>query len=195
MCPRAVLVCCAALLLAGMVMAGCGGADDQPIPAAAARALVRDLDSVEQRVRAGECRRARTTLRRLQQTAAGLPENVEPGVRATLDSGVRRLGEMVRVECRQKRPKPKAEPEAPVAPPVDTTPEPTPSYGPPVQAEPEEPVEEEQPQEEQPQEEPNEERPSEEPADDAPPAQESPEPGDSEGNEPDPCPPDAGPTC
>lgn len=179
----------ALLLVAVALLAGCGGADE-PIPAASARALVRDLDVVEQRVRAGECRQARATLRRLDRTAAALPEGVEAGVRATLSGGVDRLASLVQAQCRQKRPKPvvQEKPE-PIAPPVDTTPEPAPEPEP-------EPVPEEPAPEEKPKEKPKDEQPAdEEPAAEDRPADEEPKPDKGNGGVPNPCPPGSPGTC
>lgn len=185
----------APVLVVALVVAGCGGGDggtDQ-IPVAAARALVRDIDTVERRVRAGECRKTRPTMRRLTATARGLPEDVNADLRATLTGGVERLGRLVQSQCRQKRPKPKPapapvveEPEVPVAPdptPVEPEPEPTPEPEPePAPVEEEPPPVEEEPQEEEPAEE---EPPAEEPKPDK-------EPKDKVG---DPCGPNAPPTC
>jgi outer membrane biosynthesis protein TonB len=179
-----------ALLLAALALLPACGGSDEPIPAASARALVRYLDAVEQRVRAGECRQARATLRRLDRTAAALPEGVEPSVRTTLSGGVDRLAGLVQAECRQKRPKPvvQEEPE-PIAPPVDTTPEPAPEPAP-------EPEPEEPPAEEKPKQEPTDEQPpKDDSGDDKPKGDEEPKPDDSKGGVPNPCPPGSPGTC
>jgi hypothetical protein len=176
----------ALLLVTVALVTGCGGADE-PIPAASAQALVRDLDTVEKRVRAGECGRARASLRRLDRTTAALPEDVESDVRATLADGVDRLAGLVRTQCRQKQPEPVVQPEPePIAPPVETTPEPIPEPEP----EPEEP-----PAEEKPKEEPKDEQPSKDSGDDEPAGDKEPKPDDSKGGVPDPCPPGAPGTC
>lgn len=187
--PRDILKRLAPVVLVAGLLVGCGESDE-PIPAAAAQALVRDLAAVEQTVRAGECERARSALARLDRTAAGLPEDVQSEVRATLDRGVDRLGPMVRTECKPKPPPEPVveEPEEPIAPPVDTTPEPEPTPEPQVQPEPEpeQPTEEEQPQDEQPAE--------EEPAGEDPPAEEKPKDDKPKGVD-DPCGPNPDPTC
>jgi len=119
------------------VIAGCGSGD--PIPPEVAGSLIAGLDDVEQKIRAGECRQTRPTLRRLDQTARSLPEGVDEGTRATLESGVDHLGELIRTQCKRKskpRRKKKAEPRIP-SPPVQRTLEPEPRViGPPAQPEP-----------------------------------------------------------
>jgi outer membrane biosynthesis protein TonB len=143
-----------ALALAAFA-AGCGGASE-PIPTASAEALIQGIDRVEASVREGECRRTRSTLRRLEKTARELPADVDPELRRTLVGGVENLAELVRTQCKQKRPKPKPKPK-PVEPepeptyeaPVESEPEPEPSYEPPVREEPQqepEPQRREEPQ-------------------------------------------------
>jgi predicted small lipoprotein YifL len=130
------------------VIAGCGSGG--PLPPEVAGSLVRGLDDLEQKVRAGECRQTRATLQRLDQTARSLPEGVDEATRETLESGVDHLGELLKTQCKQKpkpRRKKKAEPRI-SSPPVQSTPEPEPRViGPQAQPEPTP----EQPMPEQPQ--------------------------------------------
>ena len=143
------LTLCAAALLA----AGCGGADQQ-IPTGSARALVSDIDAVEQGVRAGECDRTGSRLQRLKRTAGELPEDVDAELRTTLEGGVVQLERLAKAECRQRKPEPVEEEPEPVAPPpVETTPEPEPEPEPAPEPEPEpepEPPDEEPPGEDRP---------------------------------------------
>ncbi len=182
----------ASALVAAALLPGCGGGND-PIPADAAQALLRDIGTVERRAMAGECRKSRATLRRLTATARGLPEEVSADVRATLTGGVDRLGGLVQTQCRQKRPKPKPKPEpiveepaTPVEPTPQATPEPQPEPEPEPTPEPQTPDEE--PQQEEPVEEPP---PDEEPPSEEPPGEEP--PGNGGGGNP--CPPGSEATC
>ncbi len=179
-------------LLAAVLVAGCGGSDTQ-IPAGVAQALVREIDSIESRVSAGECRQAKSSMQQLGRTAGELPEDVDTDVRTTLAGGIDRLGRLVRAECKQKpKPTPKPEPveEAPepeyVPPAVDTAPEPAPEPAPEVEPQPQEepkqqdPAPEEEPANEQPKQEPNQSgQPTEEPKSDGDGGSDVCPPGDS----------------
>jgi hypothetical protein len=183
------LTLCAAALLA----AGCGGADQQ-IPTGSARALVADIDAVEQGVRAGECDRTGSRLQRLKRTAGELPEDVDAELRTTLEGGVVQLERLAKAECRQRKPEPVEEEPEPVAPPpVETTPEPEPEPEPAPEPEPEpEPAPEPEP-EPAPEPEPE---PAPEPEPEPEPAPEpepEPEPAPEPEPEPEPEPPDEEP--
>ena len=96
--------------MAVLAAAGCGAGD--PIPANTAASIIRGLDDIEQRVDAGECRRARTTLRALERRVSALPDKVDSEARSTTEAGVARLAELVQTQCKQKpKPKPESEPE------------------------------------------------------------------------------------
>ena len=186
-------------LFAAMLMAGCGGADAQ-IPTGVAQALVREIDSIENRVSAGQCRQAKSSMERLVRTAGQLPDDVDTDVRTTLAGGIERLGRLVKAECRQK-PKPTPKPE-----PVEEVPEPEPEPEPePVETAPEpevtpepefEPQPEEEPKEEEPapEEEPQGEEPKEEPAAPEEPEEPKPDAGDGDASS-DVCPPGDSATC
>ncbi len=173
---------------AALLAAGCGGADQQ-IPSDSASALVRDIDAIEQGVRAGECERTGSWLQRLERTAGDLPEDVDPELRTTLEGGVDQLERLARAECRQREPEPVVEEPEPVAPPpVETTPEPEPEPAPEPEPQPEpEPEPEPKPEPE----------PEPEPKDEDPPREERPKkkrdrPDDTVA---DPCPPGSADTC
>ena len=188
------LTVCAAALLA----AGCGGADQQ-IPTGSARALVSDIDAVEQGVRAGECDRTGSRLQRLKRTAGELPEDVDAELRTTLEGGVVQLERLAKAECRQRKPEPVKEEPAPVAPPpVETTPapEPEPEPAPEPAPEPEpEPAPEPEPEPKpKPKPEP---KPEPEPEPEEPPRQDRPKnkPDKPDDTVADPCPPGSAATC
>ena len=108
-----------------LLVAGCGGGE---LPATDAQAMLRDLGKVEQGVRAGECQATRPTLRRLDRNVASIPADVDPEVRTTLDRGVDHLGRLVGRECKQREPDAVVtEPEPITPPPVESTPEPSPT--------------------------------------------------------------------
>ena len=186
-------------VLAAVLVAGCGASDPQ-IPAGVAQALVREIDSIENRVSAGQCGQAKSSMQRLVRTAGGLPEDVDSDVRTTLAGGIDRLGRLVRAECRQKpKPAPKPEPveetpEPEYEPaPVEPEPEPEPEYEPEVEPQPEQEPEEDQAPQEEPDEEPKPEPDqSEEPAEDP-----KPDNGNNGGGGSDSgvCPPGDSPTC
>ncbi len=184
-----VLTVCAAALLA----AGCGGAD-QLIPTGSARALVGDIDAVEQGVRAGECDRTGSRLQRLKRTAGDLPEDVDAEVRTTLEGGVVQLERLAKAECRQRKPEPVEEEPEPVAPPVEPEPEPEPEPAPEPAPEPEPEPEPEPKPEPKPEPEPE---PEPEPPDEEPPGEDRPK---KKRDKPmdtvqDPCPPGSAATC
>jgi outer membrane biosynthesis protein TonB len=108
-------------LAVAALTAGCGSSEK--IPEQTAAALGSNLETVENRVEAGECQEARAQLRRVDRTVGGLPRDVDPRVRSTLGRGVDHLGELIGKQCKQK-PEPV---KRPVAPPVVTTPEPAPT--------------------------------------------------------------------
>ncbi len=177
-------------LLSSIALAGACGFSADPIPVDIAQGLIAEIDAVEQGVRDGECRRMRSTLRRMEGEVEALPPDTDEEVRTTLGTGIAHLGRLAQGECKQKRP-PARKPKRKPAPTVDTTPDPVeaPEPEPEVEPEPErqveepeveEPVDEEPSQEEQPQEE----EPQEEPDDDG-----------GGGEVPDPCAGNAGPTC
>jgi hypothetical protein len=87
-----------------LVLAGCGGQDQgQPIPTSTAQNILSRLDEVGRRVDARSCNSARDdSLPALRREVDGLPDNVDQRVRATLDDGVGRLGELVGTQCKQK---------------------------------------------------------------------------------------------
>ena len=182
-------------LLAAVLLAGCGGSDAQ-IPAGVAQALVREIDAIENRVSAGECGQAKSSMQQLVRTAGALPENVDPDLRTTLAGGIERLGRLVRAECRQKpKPTPKPEPveevpePEPEPEPVETAPEPEPTPEPEVEPE---PAEEPQQEDPAPEEEPAGEEQEPEPAPDEEPTEE-PEPDGDGGSSV--CPPGDSATC
>ncbi len=174
----------AAVAVAVLAAAGCGAGD--PIPANTAASIIRGLDDIEQRVDAGECRRARTTLRALERRVRALSDKVDPEARSTTEAGVARLAELVQTQCKQK-PKPKPEPE----------PEPlTPT--PPVQQTPQEEPTVEQPTEPDPvPEEPTRDEPQNdgEPQPEEPKKPEEPKPPKLKGDGQNPCPPGAEANC
>jgi hypothetical protein len=174
---------------AGLLASGCGGADEQ-LPKSSARALVRDIDAVEQGVRAGECDDTRSPLRRLKRTAGDLPADVDAELQTTLQGGVGRLERLARAECRQREPEPvEPEPEQLETPPVYTEPEPAPEPEPePELEQPVDPTPEEKTQE-PPEEEPKEEKPAK---DNGPKQKNKEKPKDTV---PDPCPPGSDDTC
>ena len=181
---------------AALLAAGCGGADQQ-IPTGSARALVADIDAVEQGVRAGECDRTGSRLQRLKRTAAELPEDVDAELRTTLEGGVVQLERLAKAECRQRKPEPVEEEPEPVAPPpVETTPEPEPEPEPAPEPEPEpEPAPEPEPEPEpapEPEPEPEPEPPDEEPPGEDRPKKKRDKPDDTVR---DPCPPGSAATC
>jgi outer membrane biosynthesis protein TonB len=111
-----------ALLVAiAALTAACGGSER--IPEQTAAALGRNLETVGNRVEAGECQEARAQLGRANRTVVGLPGGVDPSVRSTLERGIDHLGELIGEQCKQK-PEPV---KRPVAPPVVTSPEPAPT--------------------------------------------------------------------
>lgn len=183
-----------AALLSAIVLAGACGGSAQPIPVDIAQGLVAEIDAVEQGVRAGECRRTRSTLRRMDREVKSLPPDTDEQVRTTLGAGIAHLARLARGECKQKRPPAKKRKPKPA--PVETTPEPEadPEPEPEIEAEPEpepqveEPVEEQPADEEEPtqEEQPREERPEEEEPDDG---------GGGDGETPNPCADNPGPTC
>jgi hypothetical protein len=83
-----------------LVLAGCGGSENLPPDTAAA--LVRNLDTIDKGVSAGECAKTRPALRRLQGRVRDLPKDVNPGVRTTLATGVTRLEDLFKSQCKQK---------------------------------------------------------------------------------------------
>jgi len=178
---------------AALLAAGCGGADQQ-IPTGSARALVADIDAVEQGVRAGECDRTGSRLQRLKRTAGELPEDVDAELRTTLEGGVVQLERLAKAECRQRKPEPVEEEPEPVAPPpVETTPEPEPEPEPEPAPEPEpEPAPEPEP-EPAPEPEP-EPKPKPKPKPEEPPREERPKEKRDKPIE-DPCPPGSADTC
>jgi hypothetical protein len=98
-----------------LLVAGCGRSENLPPDRAAA--LVRNLDTIDRGVSAGECAKTRPALRRLQGRVRDLPEDVDAGVRTTLDTGVKHLDDLFNSQCKQK-PAPVAT--APIAPRVAT---------------------------------------------------------------------------
>lgn len=135
--------------------------------------MLRDLGKVEQGVRAGECKATRPMLRRLDRNVAALPNDVDAGVRTTLDGGLDQLERLVGRECKQREPDPVVtEPEPITPPPVESTPEP-----PPTVTEP--PPETEQQQQAEPQ---DEEPKDEEPKKDEPTKDEPKEPKEPKGD-------------
>ena len=180
------------MLLSAIVLVGACGGSARPIPVDVAQGLVAEINAVEQGVRAGECRRTRSTLRRMDREVKALPPDTDEQVRTTLGAGIGHLGRLARGECKQKRPPAKKRKPKPA--PIETTPEPVePEPEPEVQPEPrepqvEEPVEEQPADEEEPtqEEQPREEQPQEEEPDDG---------GGGDGETPNPCADNPGPTC
>jgi hypothetical protein len=175
---------------ASFLVAGCGSGE---LPATDAEAMLRDLDKVEHGVRTGECEATRPTLRRLDRNVADLPDDVDVGVRATLDGSVDHLGRLVAEQCKQRKPDPVVTEPEPITPPaVDSTPEPSPTVTEP-------PLETEQQREEEPRreepadEEPKDEKPKEEEPKDEEPKEDKPK--EPEGDGRDPCPPGSSARC
>jgi hypothetical protein len=100
------------------LLAGCGGSENLPPDRAAA--LIRNLDTIDKGVSAGDCAKTRPALRRLQGRVRDLPNDVDAGVRTTLDTGVKRLEDLVATQC---KPKPAPVAKAPIAPRVATPPQ------------------------------------------------------------------------
>jgi hypothetical protein len=97
----------AAVAVAVLATAGCGAGD--PIPANTAASIVHGLDDIEQRVDAGECRRARATLRALERRVRALPDKVDSETRSNTEAGVARLTELVSAS-RSRSPSPSRSP-------------------------------------------------------------------------------------
>jgi hypothetical protein len=108
-------------LAVAALAAGCGGSEK--IPEQTAAALNRNLETVENRIEAGECKEARAQLRRVDRTVGGVPVDVDPSVRSTLGRGVDHLDELIGKQCKEK-PEPV---KRPAAPPVVPSPEPAPT--------------------------------------------------------------------
>jgi hypothetical protein len=174
----------AAVAVAVLAAAGCGAGD--PIPANTAASIIRGLDDIEQRVDAGECRRARTTLRALERRVRALPDKVDSETRSTTEAGVARLAELVQTQCKPK-PKPEPEPVTPT-PPVQQTPQEEPTVEQPTEPDPvpEEPTRDEPQNNDEPQSEPQPEEPKK---------PEEPKPPKLKGDGQNPCPPGAEATC
>ena len=105
-------------------VAGCGGGEE--LSPRTAAALVRNLDAVEAGVREGACERTRPALQQLEQEVRGLPGEVRPDVRSTLDGGVQNLERLFGAECKQKpepTPEPETAPEAETATALEAEPE------------------------------------------------------------------------
>lgn len=85
-----------AAALAALVVAGCGSSDEQ-IPSGEARALVNELNSLEEEVDAENCEGADATLTDLFTQANELPSGTKGSVRELLDH----LENLVNERCRE----------------------------------------------------------------------------------------------
>jgi hypothetical protein len=115
------------------VLAGCGQAEGQPIPARSAQKIVKRLDEVQRRIDAqNACDDIREdSLPALEREIGRLPKRTDEDVRTTLEDGLGRLTELVEAECEEppapeREPEPEPVPEPDPVPEVPTTPEPDP---------------------------------------------------------------------
>ena len=93
-----------AALIAGLVLASCGGDDGEPIPSRDASQLEGLLQDVDRQAEAGACNQlTETTLPRLLREARRLPNSVSADTRETIEDGVAHLRDLAEEDCAQDR--------------------------------------------------------------------------------------------
>jgi hypothetical protein len=99
---RALTLLAAAILgAAASLVAGCGDRS-KLIPSGDASALRSALDEVAGATQSGDCASARAAVTRAGNVLAGLPDSVDPQLRARLRSGIANLRARVPVQCTEQ---------------------------------------------------------------------------------------------
>lgn len=132
--PPLVLALVLGVAAAFAVACGDGGDERRLLGPRTADNIREELEKIEERVARGECEQLQPAFQRMDEAIAGLPSNIDSGLRRRLAQGSEHLQDIAPDECRDNRPETTETTET--QPETTTTPPPTTTEPPPTTTEP-----------------------------------------------------------